>query len=354
LKDQTPQGCKFRYACALWFFIKMTHLFNVEFAEKYGVNEAIILSNFIHWLKVNHANNRNIHEGKAWTYNTRKALTEIFPYWNDQQIYRIIQSLIKQGAVVAGNFSTDQRDRTVWYSVSGDIYETCIVRNQTIDCSEVNNPLFKNEQCSILYNNINTDNKQQIINTDNKLNPLNPPKGGYSPKPKTNFKKLVDDFLPAIPNPDWQDLIREFLYYKIEIKQPLKTPKSVQLFFKRLVKDSHDNIETARDYCEAAMANGWHSYHPDAGKSFYQQKADAKKAENAEREAKMLQDLEEKRQKEEEFRQQLAAQQAERQRKIEEFRRRQAEEEARQAEAKRKAEEAFRKFANGETDELPF
>lgn len=193
-----------------------------------------------------------------------------------------------------------------------------------------------------------------ILNKDYTINPLNPPKGGYSPKPKTNYKKLVDDFLPSIPNPDWQDLIREFLYYKIDIKQPLKTPKSVQLFFKRLVKDSRDNIETARDYCEAAMANGWHSYHPDAGKSFYQQKADAKKAENAEREAKMLQDLEEKRQKEEEFRQQMAAKEAERQRKIEEFRRRQAEEEAKQAEAKRKAEEAFRKFANGETDELPF
>lgn len=332
----------------------MTYFFNDEFAKKYGVNEAVLLSNIIHWVKVNHANNRNIHEGKAWTYNTRRAFAEIYPFWSERQIYTILQHLLEGGAIISGNYNADQRDRTLWYTLSDDIYDTCIVHNGTAHCTKEDSPLYQNVQCSILYNNINTDNKQQIINTDNKLNPLNPPKGGYSPKPKTNFKKLVDDFIPSIPNPDWQDLIREFLYYKIEIKQPLKTPKSVQLFFKRLVKDSRDNIETARDYCEAAMANGWHSYHPDAGKSFYQQKADAKKAENAEREAKMLQDLEEKRQKEEEFRQQLAAQQAERQRKIEEFRRRQAEEEAKQADAKRKAEEAFRKFANGETDELPF
>ena len=193
-----------------------------------------------------------------------------------------------------------------------------------------------------------------ILDKDYTINPLNPPKGGNPPKPKTNFKKLVDDFIPSIPNPDWQDLIREFLYYKIEIKQPLKTPKSVQLFFKRLVKDSNDNVETARDYCEAAMANGWHSYHPDAGKSFYQQKAEAKKAENAEREAQMVRDYELKRQAEEENRQRIAAQEAERQRQIDEFRRRQAEEEKRREEAKRKEEEALRKFMNGETDELPF
>lgn len=327
----------------------MNHLFSVEFAVRYGVYESIILTNFVHWIKVNHANNRNFHEGRAWTYNTRKALAEIFPYWSDQQVYRAIQSLIKQGALVTGNYNTDPRDRTMWYTLSTDIYETCIIRNQSVSCSESNSNKFESEQC---YNrntdNKQTDNKQQIIN----INPLNPPKGGDSPQrerkgkgKKEEYIRLIDDFLPTIQNPEWQELVSEFLHYKIDIGHPLTTPQGVKSFFNRLVRESKDNITTARNFCEMAMANNWQSYHPDAGKSFAQQKLEAQKAEKEAQAEKERLAYQKYRAEEEEharrIREQEARERAEMERKKQAYLKAKAEQEAKEA-AEKEAYERYR------------
>lgn len=109
-----------------FFIVMINHFFNVDWAVKYGDREAIMLSNIVYRLQANRVNNMNIHEGRVWTYNSRKAFTEIFPYWSEKQIYRIIQSLVEQGALVTGMFSKDKRDRTLWYSVNDDIYADCI------------------------------------------------------------------------------------------------------------------------------------------------------------------------------------------------------------------------------------
>lgn len=104
----------------------LNHFFDVDWAVKYGDREAIMLSSIVCRLQVNHAQNRDVHEGRVWTCSSRKAFREIFPYWSEKQIYGIIQSLVKQGALVTGMFSEDKRDRTMWYSVNDDIYAACV------------------------------------------------------------------------------------------------------------------------------------------------------------------------------------------------------------------------------------
>lgn len=237
-----------------------------------------MLSNIVYWLKENHANNRNVHEGRVWTYNSRKAFTEIFPYWTDKQIYRILQSLIEQGALLAGMFSEDKRDRTMWYSVTDDIYASCIVPNGTVHCPKTDSPLSQNGQCILLYD---TDNKQQIINTDkNILPPIIPLKGESPKKPKADFKKLADDFVATIEEDDWRELIAYWLDYKIDIKKPLKCQKSLSMFANRLKRESGGDIERARAFIDRAVSQGWQDIHPDAGKSYYEQKKDYEKREN--------------------------------------------------------------------------
>lgn len=310
----------------------------------YGDREAILLSNIAYWVKSNHANGRNIFDGKAWTFNSRKAFTELFPYWTEKQIYRILQSLLEQGAIVAGNYNEDRRDRTMWYTLADDIYDECIVPKGTAHCPERDSALSQNGQC--IYG---TNNKQQIINAEiNSLPPIIPPRGERAPKPKTDFKRLAEDFTATIPEPEWRGLVGRWLAYKIEIKHPLRCTTSLATFLKTLRQDSGGDIEKAREYLDTAMANGWQGYHKDARKSAYEQRRDYEREQAArrDREWREYRDGQER---------QAAEQEAERGRQAAEYARRKAEHE--EAERERQAAEQARAAAaerQRKADGLPF
>ena len=95
--------------------------FNAELAEKYGVDGAVLLHSMAFWIAKNRANRRHFHEGRYWTYNTLKALSELFPFWSARQLERILRNLKEAGALLTGNFSEDRTDRTVWYALSDEI-----------------------------------------------------------------------------------------------------------------------------------------------------------------------------------------------------------------------------------------
>jgi hypothetical protein len=44
------------------------HSFNVHYAEKYGVHEAILIHHFQHWIEHNQRLNKNYHEERTWSY----------------------------------------------------------------------------------------------------------------------------------------------------------------------------------------------------------------------------------------------------------------------------------------------
>ena len=92
-------------------------------AQKYGVDEAIFLDSIMYWYAHNKANDTNYHDGRYWTYNSMAAFTELFPWWSDKQVRRIIKSCKDKGALLTANYNTDGRDRTVWYSPSDDLLE---------------------------------------------------------------------------------------------------------------------------------------------------------------------------------------------------------------------------------------
>lgn len=73
----------------------MTYSFDTELAQKLGVNEAILLQNIVFWL-LNKANGSNYYD-TYWTYNSHKAFKELFPFWTENQIRRILESLWKRG-----------------------------------------------------------------------------------------------------------------------------------------------------------------------------------------------------------------------------------------------------------------
>lgn len=143
----------------------MYHNFNVKLATDYSIEESIMLCNFYYWITKNKANDRHFYNGRYWTYNSQKAMTELFPYWSRGQIQRILTKLEDNGLILKDNYNKSGYDRTTWYALTDkalSYFEQANVHYQTFHCSISNNGMYENEQP--IPNN-NTDN-----NTNNKDN----------------------------------------------------------------------------------------------------------------------------------------------------------------------------------------
>lgn len=95
----------------------MQHIFNIQDAVDYGIEEAIILYNIRFWLDKNLANNSNIHDGEVWTYNSVKAWAKLFPYMSESKISKTLTKMEEKGLIISGNYNKAKYDRTKWYSI---------------------------------------------------------------------------------------------------------------------------------------------------------------------------------------------------------------------------------------------
>lgn len=183
----------------------VNHSFSVEIAQKYGIEEAIILENIYFWILKNKANKKHEKDGQTWTYNTQVAFTKLFPYMNRSKIQRVMAKLEKEGLINKGNYNVAKYDKTTWYSLTP--YGSTLFKLNT-RMLDMNNGTFENEQ-PIPY--INT-----VINTDidiEKLWALYPNKKG------TVIAKK------KIPN-----LLKQYGYEKLEkcIKKYIKEKQAWQ------------------------------------------------------------------------------------------------------------------------------
>ena len=101
----------------------MHHHFNVDVATRYGVNSAILLDNLYYWIEKNRANENNYYDGYYWTYNSKKALAELFPYLSEKQVRTAIDILVNDGILLTGNYNKLKLDKTLWYTITKKGYE---------------------------------------------------------------------------------------------------------------------------------------------------------------------------------------------------------------------------------------
>jgi len=113
----------------------MTHSFDIAHAQKYGLNEAIVIHNFQFWITKNRANKTHNHDGRTWTYNTVKAFEELFPYLKYSQIRRCLESLVTQGVLVKGEYNKGPYDRTSWYAFNDE----SMFLNKPVELSNLTN-----------------------------------------------------------------------------------------------------------------------------------------------------------------------------------------------------------------------
>ena len=138
----------------------------------------VVIYNFRFWLLQNKANHRNIKkieiDGKKvdryFTYNSAKALAEIFPYLNPKQIYRIMESLEKQDVLIKANFNSNTYNRVNWYCFRD---QKRFLENGISISRKQEMEVFEKEIQFPKSGNHDTDNKPDI-NTDNKPETFNP------------------------------------------------------------------------------------------------------------------------------------------------------------------------------------
>ena len=202
----------------------MEHHFDKDIAAQYGVDEAIMYNHLIFWIEKNRANKRNFIDGYHWTYSSYKAFTEIFPYWNELKIKRILDSLVNKGLILRDNHNKMGYDRTCWYAL---INEECIFQKRNVHISKMKNGDIKNER-PIPYNL--TDNITYNI---------------------TEIQLTFFSF-------EYEELWKEWVEYKkAEFKDTFKTKKSEQVAINQLQKISDNNIEIAKEIVNLSIANRW-------------------------------------------------------------------------------------------------
>ena len=124
----------------------MHHTFDVAIATRFGIAEAVFIENMRFWLLKNETENRNIHKGRPWTYNTAKAFARLFPYLSATQVHRITTKLEAEGVLLVDNFNSNTYDRTKWYSLSDEML-----------FADLQNGAFKSAKSLNTYINTNTN-----------------------------------------------------------------------------------------------------------------------------------------------------------------------------------------------------
>lgn len=115
----------------------MEHSFDVDIAKRYGIHAAILLKNIYFWIEKNRANDTNFYDGYYWTFNSKKAFSELFPYMNARQVDYALQKLIDDKLIITGNYNKVAYDRTLWYAITKKGYS--ILQNCEMETTKMSN-----------------------------------------------------------------------------------------------------------------------------------------------------------------------------------------------------------------------
>lgn len=140
----------------------MKHIFDVDIAKEFGVNEAVILESMNYWIQKNKSNGKHFYDGEYWTYNSIKAFHEMFPYMTERQISYCLNKMVEKGLIKKGNFNKLSYDRTCWYTITD--FGKCILQNCQMEDTKLSNGFGKIvKPIPNINTDINTDIKKENI-----------------------------------------------------------------------------------------------------------------------------------------------------------------------------------------------
>lgn len=189
-----------------------------------------MLHHLTYWVEVNAANQRNLFQGRAYTYNTYDAFTHLFPYWSKAQVGRILRKLEGLDLIQSDQLQLNEWKRVKYYTVLDEVrqlyglqlfddgrYESepSTIRNETIDDTKLDR---------LPITDINTDKNNTVV-------------------------------LP------WEDdcFVEIWKAWKADRKDRRKTytSRGEQMALKKLQSMSQGHVGVAIQIVEQSIANGW-------------------------------------------------------------------------------------------------
>ena len=218
--------------------------FSVEAAKVHGVEGAVLLSHIVYWVYRNQLNKKNKIDGVYWTYNTATSFAQLFPFWKPTKIRRLLSKLEDENAILIGCHNKAKYDRTKWYAIteqSQSLYAT--------HYSNLNNAISKNEQCIIQNETLQCSEVNNLYQITNQVT-----------KQITTKEKVVMPFEGDLFIEAWK-LWKE--YKRVEKNFRFKSSISEQASLLNLQKISNTNEQEAIKIIHNAIAQGWAGLYAD-------------------------------------------------------------------------------------------
>lgn len=133
----------------------MTHQFNTKIAEKYGIEEAILIEHLYFWIHKNRCLDEMEHHDRTWCYSSAKGFNKYVTYMSTQKIRRVLVGLEKRGFIYIDNFNKTAFNQTLWYAFTDSAIEELEKLGYDILKSKTAN--FNNEKCE----DINKEDKEK-------------------------------------------------------------------------------------------------------------------------------------------------------------------------------------------------
>ena len=236
-------------------------------AIKYGVEEAILLDTIVFWARENKSRGENFKDGRWWTYNSIKGLAEIFPWWSQKQLRRILSSCKDQGALLVGNFNQEKRDRTTWYSPSNDLlalYGDDWSGNSILP----NGQMVEPERANVTAQ---TGTPLPCLNPcGNSMNtPHSPPEGGKGKNSRISKYDLAEDAKPILRAYVGEDrelglAIAALVEVRIA-KKAINSARAISMLLCELDKLSQGRREDKLLILRQSVTNSWKGVFPLKG-----------------------------------------------------------------------------------------
>lgn len=214
-----------------------SHSFNVVCATRWGVGAAVMLHHLTYWVMKNAANGKHMHEGRAYTYNTYHAFTTLHPYWNKDQVGRLLRKLEQQDLIASAQLDAANWNRTKWYTI-------CTAVREVYGLPPTDTEWHKSAQWKV--------RKRTIENAE--------PHALHSTVIKQQLKET-----PVVLPWDDEAFVAAWQTWKDERKArgtKKYTHRGEQSALKQLQKDSNNLPHIAVAIIEQSIAHGWQGLFP--------------------------------------------------------------------------------------------
>jgi hypothetical protein len=232
----------------------MIHSFNTTLAERYGIEEAILIEHLYWWIHKNDCEDveEMIKNNRVWCRTTAKGIAKYIPYMSPQKIRRVILGL--EGKIVIGNFNKQATNHTLWYAFSNEFIEE--LEQLGYDFSKMKIRNFKNEKSNniiidnnLIENNIIENNKKELSCDNSKKTKEGSLFSNVTDEKEKNYLEHMYEHYPLIMKMDKPLTYAEF-----------KTLR--ENFDVDLVWDKMDNLENTKNmrkkYVSAYLTlNNW-------------------------------------------------------------------------------------------------